>query len=190
VPAVYPIQVRHEKGMSDPEFFQRLKQNPRPVVVDFWAPWCGRCRAIEPGMKKLGEEFANGLMFEKSTPMSNPSCSKNCASKAFRPWWSTTRVRKSAGGRGATSLATLFEAALSGEKPVLAGPAPVDRLLRLVAGTALLVLAFINGFSGWYLLLALMGAGIAFTAVYDRCPIYRAVSGRLKAWLRKDQSGQ
>jgi thioredoxin 1 len=70
------------------------------------------------------------------------------------------------------------------------GPAPKDRFLRLLAGSALFVLAFVNNFAGWYLILAGIGATIAFTAVYDRCPIYKAVSGRLKALLGKSPSGQ
>jgi len=50
----------------------------------------------------------------------------------------------------------------------------------------MLVLAFQGHFSGFYLPLAGLGAVIAFSAVYDRCPIYRAVTSRIKAWLRKE----
>jgi hypothetical protein len=49
-------------------------------------------------------------------------------------------------------------------------------------------LASRGSFSGGYLILALLGAVIAFTAVYDRCPIYKAVSERLGSWLRKTPS--
>ena len=87
-------------------------------------------------------------------------------------------------------LSTLFEAALSGVKPVNFGPAPLDRLLRLVSGTAMLFLAFQGHFLGLYLFLAGLGGVIAFSAVYDRCPIYRAVSARLKDWLHKESADQ
>jgi thioredoxin 1 len=99
-------------------------------------------------------------------------------------------VTRHTGVASIAALSTLFEAALSGDKPVHSGPAPLDRLLRLVAGGAVLILAFQGHFSGIYLLLAGVGLVIAFSAVYDRCPIYRMVSARLKAWLRKDQPDQ
>jgi thioredoxin 1 len=38
-------------------FYERLKQNPRPVVVDLWAPWCGPCKVIKPTIAKLAMEY-------------------------------------------------------------------------------------------------------------------------------------
>jgi thioredoxin len=175
--------------MSAADFSARLKQNPRPVVVDFWAPWCGPCHVIEPVLKKLGVEYADRVDVWKVNADEQPDVLRKLGIYgiptliAFHHGQEVSR-RKGAASQAA--LATLFEAALSGEKPVQVGPAPMDRLVRLVAGTALLGLAFINNFSGWYLPLAGIGGIIAFSAVYDRCPIYRAVSGRIKEWMKKD----
>jgi hypothetical protein len=54
----------------------------------------------------------------------------------------------------------------------------------------MLFLAFQGGFSGFYLYLAGLGVVIAFSAVYDRCPIYRALSAGLKDCLRKEAANQ
>ena len=43
--------------METQVFFEKLKQNPRPVVVDLWAPWCGPCKVIKPTMEKLAREY-------------------------------------------------------------------------------------------------------------------------------------
>ncbi len=51
----------------------------------------------------------------------------------------------------------------------------MDRLLRLVGGTALIILAYAGSFAGFYLVLAALGGLILFSAVYDRCPIYKAI---------------
>ncbi len=42
--------------MIEKDLLERLKSNPHPVVLDFWAPWCAPCRIIEPAVKRLGEE--------------------------------------------------------------------------------------------------------------------------------------
>ena len=88
------------------------------------------------------------------------------------------------------ALAAMFDAALSGEKPAHLGPSLLDRVLRLGSGTAVIYLASRGNFSGGYLLLALLGGVIAFTAVYDRCPIYKAVTERLGIWLRAQRTNQ
>jgi hypothetical protein len=84
----------------------------------------------------------------------------------------------------------LIESALSGAPPEQAGPAPLDRILRMGSGSLLLLLAVRGDFSVAHLLLAAAGTVIFFGAVYDRCPVYRLVSSRIQEWTRKNSGPQ
>jgi thioredoxin len=174
--------------MDKDNFIERLQQNPRPVVVDFWAAWCGPCRFIQPAIEKLGKEYAGRVDVWKINADEQPDILRSLniyGIPTLVAFHHGQEVSRRTGAASANVLASLFEAAISGATPVSQGPASIDRLLRLVAGTALIVLAYTGSFAGFYLVLAALGGLILFSAVYDRCPIYKALSARIKTMLNK-----
>lgn len=47
------------------EQFDQVLQGEQPVVVDFWAEWCGPCHAIAPSVAKLADEYAGRVLIGK-----------------------------------------------------------------------------------------------------------------------------
>ena len=47
------------------EQFREMIQGDKPVLVDFWAPWCGYCRRIAPVYEKIAEEYGDRLAVVK-----------------------------------------------------------------------------------------------------------------------------
>ncbi len=59
--------------VTDATFEQEVLRSDRPVVVDFWAPWCGPCRAIAPTMKDMAAEHGDRVKFVKLNVDESPA---------------------------------------------------------------------------------------------------------------------
>jgi len=65
--------MQHVIELSDANFDSEVLQSPRPVLVDFWAPWCGPCRMIAPIVEQLASENADAVQVAKSNIYDSPN---------------------------------------------------------------------------------------------------------------------
>jgi len=53
------------RGLSDRSFKAEVLESSLPTLVDFWAPWCGPCRAVGPIVEQLASEHADSVKVAK-----------------------------------------------------------------------------------------------------------------------------
>jgi thioredoxin 1 len=61
------------RDVTDTTFETDVIKSDLPVLVDFWAPWCGPCRMVAPVVEELSEEYNGKVNFFKMNTDENPS---------------------------------------------------------------------------------------------------------------------
>ena len=60
-------------AIDDSSFEAEVLQSDKPVLVDFWAPWCGSCRAIAPMLEEIAGSFGDKIKIMKCNVDDNPA---------------------------------------------------------------------------------------------------------------------
>ena len=68
--------------VQDQDFEDQVIQSQKPVVVDFWAPWCGPCKAVGPIIEKMADTHHDKVQFVKINIDDNPETARKYGIKS------------------------------------------------------------------------------------------------------------
>lgn len=63
----------HPNSLDEAAFHAQLSKSDLPLVVDFWAPWCGPCRMMAPAFEKVAQDMRGRARFIKVNTEDEPS---------------------------------------------------------------------------------------------------------------------
>ena len=64
------------KVVTDETFEQVVLNSERPIIVDFWATWCGPCQMVAPELERIAQKYAGSIDVVKMDVDANPSVSQ------------------------------------------------------------------------------------------------------------------
>ena len=91
---------------TDATFEADVIENEEPVLVDFWAPWCGPCRMVAPIVEELAEEYDGRVKFVKLNTDENPMVAGKYGIRSIRRCSSSRAASRSARSSASAPRAT------------------------------------------------------------------------------------
>jgi len=173
----HPLRVH---TMKNSEFQLKISQTGKPVIVDFWAPWCGPCKIIKPNLEKLAQEYSGRVDLWEINADENPDLLREL--KIFGVptligYNNGKELVRYVGAKPRTELKSLFDALSTGGVPNPNQLSTWDRFVRLLAGSIVFGVGWAGHFNG---VLLVIGGIVMFSAVHDRRPIWKAITTRFK----------
>jgi len=169
------ITIRSKPNLMNHTVFQKKVSTPgKPLVVDFWAPWCAPCRMTKPVLEKLAQEYKGKVEFlpvnadESREILDEYRISGIPTVIAFRDGKIASRIT---GARDEAGYRAMFDGLSQGEM-IKIPMRPFDRIIRLGGGLTLVIVGIVTHY--WVIIGA--GAILTFLGFYDRCPIWAAIT--------------
>ncbi len=76
-------QINHTVEITDANFDELVLNSDKPILLDFWAPWCGPCKMVGPFIDEIADEFQGRALVGKINVDQNPILSNHFKVKSI-----------------------------------------------------------------------------------------------------------